>query len=102
MLFYYRRTDDNRMFFGGRATFTAVSAQKSGRILRKKMVLLFPQLAAARVEYTWDGQVALTFDWDPHLGQMDGLYYSMGYCGMAWPFGLPWRRDGRRHRRPGR
>jgi glycine/D-amino acid oxidase-like deaminating enzyme len=87
MLFYYRRTDDDRMFFGGRATFTAVSPQKSGQILRDKMVKLYPQLADAKVEYTWDGYVAFTFDWDPHMGRMDGLYYSMGYCGHGIALG---------------
>ena len=87
MLFYYRTTDDNRMFFGGRATFSTVSPQKSGKILRGKMVRLYPQLAGAAVEYTWDGYVAFTFDWDPHMGKMDGLYYSMGYCGHGMALG---------------
>ena len=87
MLFYYRRTDDDRMFFGGRATFSPVSAQKSGAILRDKMVKLYPQLADAAIEYTWDGSVAFTFDWDPHMGRMDGLYYSMGYCGHGIALG---------------
>lgn len=87
MLFYYRRTDDNRCLFGGRATFTTVSPQKSGRILRDKMVKLYPQLSGAEIEYTWDGYVAFTFDMDPHMGRMDGLYYSMGYCGHGIALG---------------
>jgi len=87
MLFYYRRTADNRLFFGGRATFTAVSPHKSGAILRDKMLKLYPQLAKTRIEYTWDGYVAFTFDWDPHMGRMDGLYYAMGYCGHGMALG---------------
>ena len=87
MLFYYRLTDDNRMFFGGRATFSTVSPQKSGKILHDLLLKLYPQLTGARIEYTWDGYVAFTRDYDPHMGQMDGLWYSMGYCGHGVAFG---------------
>ena len=87
MLFYYRVTDDHRMLFGGRASFSPISAQKSGQILRDHMVGLYPQLDKTQVEFTWEGFVAFTFDMDPHLGRRDGLYYSMGYCGHGIALG---------------
>ena len=80
-LFYFTLSDDNRMLFGGRAAWRPVSAQQSGEIMQRHMVHYFPQLAGAKVEYTWHGQVCMTRDFDPHLGKMDGLYYSIGYCG---------------------
>jgi glycine/D-amino acid oxidase-like deaminating enzyme len=81
MLFYFTLSADDRLVFGGRAAWRPLTAQESGEILQRHMVHYFPQLANAKVEYTWHGQVCMTRDFDPHLGKLDGLYYSMGYCG---------------------
>jgi glycine/D-amino acid oxidase-like deaminating enzyme len=81
MLYYFRLTPDDRMMFGGRAAYRSVSTLTSGAILQRKMVELFPELASAVVEYTWDGYVGFTWDWDPVVGRVDGLFCSMGYCG---------------------
>jgi glycine/D-amino acid oxidase-like deaminating enzyme len=84
LLYYFRITPDQRLLFGGRARFAISNQQsdlKSGRILRKGMLEVFPQLARRRIEYTWGGQVGMTLDRIPHAGVHDGVYYSMGYCG---------------------
>jgi glycine/D-amino acid oxidase-like deaminating enzyme len=84
LLYYFRITPDNRMLFGGRARFAMSSPDsdlKSGRILHKAMISVFPQLAGRQIEYTWGGLVDLTLDQLPHAGEHDGLFYSMGYCG---------------------
>ena len=84
LLNYFRITPDNRMLFGGRARFAMSnpqSDQKSGRILRDAMVRTFPQLADARIEYCWGGQVDMSIDRLVHAGQHDGVYYAMGYAG---------------------
>ena len=81
MLFYFVLSADDRLVFGGRAAWRPLTAMQSGAILAREMVKYFPQLAATKVEFTWQGQVCMTRDFDPHLGKLDGLYYSMGYCG---------------------
>ena len=81
MLYYFRLTPDDRLMFGGRAAWTPTTPQRSGAILHRKMLELYPQLTGTPIEYTWDGQVAMTFDFDPHAGTMGGLYFCMGYCG---------------------
>ena len=51
LLYYFRITPDHRLLFGGRARFAMSNPQsdeKSGRILQKAMVSVFPQLAAGR------------------------------------------------------
>lgn len=81
---YYRLTPDNRLLFGGRARFALSnpgSDRRSGRILRRDMLAIFPQLADARIEYVWGGHVGFPADRMPHAGEMGGLYYSMGYSG---------------------
>ncbi len=81
LLYYFRLSPDKRMVFGGRASFTPASAQRSAAILRKGMAEVFPELAETRVEYAWSGKVAYPIDHLPHAGQLGGIHYSMGYCG---------------------
>ncbi len=84
LLHYFRITPDNRLLFGCRARFAGSNQQsdlKSGKILREAMVHTFPQLADARVDYCWGGQVDMTLDRMVKAGQHDGVYYSMGYAG---------------------
>lgn len=84
LLYYFRITPDDRLLFGGRARFAISSTQtdkKSGGILRKAMVSVFPQLANARVDYSWGGQVDMSMDRMVHAGEHDGLFYSVGYSG---------------------
>lgn len=84
LLYYFRITPDHRLLFGGRARFAMSnpeSDEKSGRILQKAMVSVFPQLAATRVDYCWGGLVDMSMDRMVHAGEHDGLYYSLGYSG---------------------
>jgi glycine/D-amino acid oxidase-like deaminating enzyme len=82
---YFRVSPDNRLIFGGRARFTSSSDpesdRKSGAILRRAMVEVFPQLADARIDYCWGGIVDMTRDRLPRAGEHEGLFYSMGYSG---------------------
>ena len=83
-LFYYRLTPDRRMLFGGRAIFrmpTQSTVCESAAILQDGMHQVFPQLRGVLIEYAWGGTVAFTFDLMPHAGQLDGMYYALGYAG---------------------
>jgi glycine/D-amino acid oxidase-like deaminating enzyme len=83
-LYYYRLTPDNRMLFGGRAAFfpeSEDSVRKSAEILRLGMIDVYPQLKNTKVEFVWGGTLDFAFDIMPHAGQMDGLYYAVGYAG---------------------
>jgi glycine/D-amino acid oxidase-like deaminating enzyme len=83
-LYYYRLTPDRRMLFGGRAAFfpeTARSIRDSAEILRRGMIDVYPQLRDAKVDYVWGGTLDFAFDILPHAGQLDGIYFSVGYAG---------------------
>ena len=83
-LYYYRLTPDGRMLFGGRAAFFPENDQtirSSAEILRRGMIGVYPQLRDARIEYVWGGTLDFAFDIMPHAGQMDGMYYAVGYAG---------------------
>jgi len=90
MIFDYRhylnyfRLWDNRMIFGGRAAFYPESSRtlnRSAEILRKEMIKVYPQLKNANIEYVWGGTLDFAFDMMTHVGQLDGIYYSLGYAG---------------------
>jgi glycine/D-amino acid oxidase-like deaminating enzyme len=81
LLYYFRLSPDRRMVFGGRASFTPTGTRRSAAILATGMGEVFPELAGAIVEYAWSGKVAYPVDHLPHAGRLDGVHYSMGYCG---------------------
>ena len=82
--YYFRLTPDNRLIFGGRARFALSnpeSDQKSASILHRGLTHVFPQLHDVKLDYAWGGTVAFTFDQMLHVGNLDGVYYALGYCG---------------------
>ena len=90
MIFDYRhylnyfRIWKNRLIFGGRAAFfpeNENTLRKSAQILRDDMVRVYPQLKDVKVEYVWGGTLDFAFDMMTHVGEMDGLTYSLGYAG---------------------
>jgi glycine/D-amino acid oxidase-like deaminating enzyme len=83
-LYYYRLTPDRRMLFGGRAAFFPENDQtirRSAEILRRGMVEVYPQLRDAKIDYVWGGTLDFAFDIMPHAGQIDRMYYAVGYAG---------------------
>src|SRR5579863_2258132 len=83
-LYYYRLTPDRRMLFGGRAAFfpeTRQTVRQSAEILRRGMIEVYPQLSDAKIDYVWGGTLDFAFDIMPHAGQLDGMYFAVGYAG---------------------
>ncbi len=83
-IYYYRVTPDNRMLFGGRAAFfpeTKTTVRRSAEILRRGMIEVYPQLKNVKIEHVWGGTLDFCFDIMPHAGEMDGIYFALGYAG---------------------
>ena len=81
---YYRPSaDGQRIIFGGRAALAEKNPLACVPSLRAMLTHVFPQLRSVGITHAWVGWVAYTFDKLPHLGQHDGLYYCMGYCGQG-------------------
>jgi glycine/D-amino acid oxidase-like deaminating enzyme len=84
ILTYYRMSPDGRrVLFGGRARFTQVPAAISAPTLYGFMTDRLPQLKGVRITHAWTGNVAFTFDFLPHMGRVDGLYYALGCNGSG-------------------
>ena len=82
-LYYWRLSADNRMLFGGRASFAPTTIAKARDWLYAAMTRVHPQLAGIGIEYAWGGNVAFTFDRLPHIGRINGITYALGYCGTG-------------------
>jgi glycine/D-amino acid oxidase-like deaminating enzyme len=81
---YFRPSPDGeRIIFGGRAALSERDPLVCAPRLKAMMLQVFPQLRSVEVTHVWVGWVAYTFDTLPHLGQSEGIYYCMGYCGQG-------------------
>jgi glycine/D-amino acid oxidase-like deaminating enzyme len=81
---YFRPSPDGtRILFGGRASAGEADVTRCVPRLRAMLAAIFPPLARVRVSHAWMGFVGFTFDTLPHLGEQDGLFYCMGYCGQG-------------------
>ena len=92
-LHYFRLTPDLRLLFGGRARFvpeTEATIRESAAELHTGMLKVYPQLRGLRVDYAWGGTLDFTYDTMPHLGQIDGYYYALGYAGHGWRWQVAW------------
>ena len=84
VVYYYRASPDRkRIVFGGRVSHNETDPRVSGPLLHAAMAGIFPELAQTRISHSWCGFIAYTFDELMHIGERDGLYYAMGYCGSG-------------------
>ena len=84
LVVYFRRSPDGRrILFGGRVSIFETDPLKSAPALRLELLRIFPQLEDVKLSHSWMGLVGFSFDYLPHLGQQDGLFYTMGYCGSG-------------------
>jgi glycine/D-amino acid oxidase-like deaminating enzyme len=87
---HYFRLWDQRLVFGGRAAFfpeNASTIRHSAEILRQDMLQVFPQLNAVQIEYAWGGTLDFTFDTMPHVGEINGVGFALGYAGHGVALG---------------
>lgn len=79
---YFRLTPDGRLLFGGRHNLaTGLDVADSARILRARLLQVFPQLAGIQIAHTWTGKLGVAFDLMPHAGRSNGIHYAYGYAG---------------------
>ena len=84
LVVYYRASPDRtRILFGGRVSISESDPMRSAPKMRQQLIRLFPELSEIRLSHSWMGFVAYTFDELMHVGEDDGLFYSMGYCGSG-------------------
>ena len=79
---YYRIDAENRMIFGGRASYSNVDFGKVEPDLRRRMVDVFPLLAQAETQQVWSGRIGITVNRVPQFGRTDDdIYFVQGFSG---------------------
>jgi gamma-glutamylputrescine oxidase len=88
VLDYFRTTNDQRMLYGGRVSYSTVTPMNLAESIRQRMVGTFPQLASALVEYAWGGFVDISMNRAPDFGRLPAagsysanVYYLQGFSG---------------------
>ncbi len=82
VLDYFRPSSDHRLLFGGRVSYSGRDRADTARATRARMVRVFPQLAATRIDYAWGGYVDITVNRAPHFGRLaPNVYFLQGFSG---------------------
>ncbi|HEX5695841.1 MAG TPA: FAD-binding oxidoreductase [Acidimicrobiia bacterium] len=82
LLNYMRRTPDDRILIGGRRNLhTGLDLEESAADLHRRLLGFFPELEGVPITHAWGGKLGVTFDLVPHMGQVDGAWYALGYAG---------------------
>lgn len=88
VLDYFRTTNDQRMLYGGRVSYSTVTPGNLAESIRARMVGTFPQLAQAKIEFAWGGFVDISMNRAPDFGRLAQagdnaapVYYLQGFSG---------------------
>ncbi|WP_137388950.1 NAD(P)/FAD-dependent oxidoreductase [Rhodoligotrophos defluvii] len=88
LILYFRKTWENRVVIGGRASFTSErgigGARADYSVLEQVLTGIFPQLAGVPIVHRWTGLVCITFDYLPHYHRpAPGLHVLLGFNGRG-------------------
>jgi len=84
VLDYFRTTNDDRMLYGGRVSYSTRTPANLADSMRRRMVHTFPQLAGVAVDCAWGGFVDITMNRAPDFGRLPDapeVYYLQGFSG---------------------
>ena len=82
VLDYFRCSTDHRLLFGGRVSYSGLDPLNTEKATRARMLRVFPQLADARIEYSWGGFVDITMNRAPDFGRLGpNVYFLQGFSG---------------------
>ncbi len=83
---YWRCSEDGRLVFGGGESYRSSLPNNIADIVRKRVLQIYPQLAAASIDYAWGGKLAITLQRMPHVGRLQkNIHFAHGYSGHGVP-----------------
>jgi len=85
--FLRRSADGKRLLFGGLTGTATSDVPGMAARLRQRLIRILPQLSAVKLSHAWTGYCSATFDLYPHIGEVEGIHYAMGYCFAGIPAG---------------
>jgi len=82
VLDYFRFSQDARMLFGGRVSYSARTPARLGQLMAARMAAAFPALKGVPVDFVWGGFVDISMNRAPDFGRLgQNVYYLQGFSG---------------------
>ncbi|MDP9088149.1 MAG: FAD-binding oxidoreductase [Pseudomonadota bacterium] len=82
ILDYFRRSEDHRLLFGGRVSYSSVQPPRLADSMLGRMRRVFPALSDAKVAYAWGGYLDITMSRAPNFGRLaSNVFYVQGFSG---------------------
>jgi gamma-glutamylputrescine oxidase len=82
ILDYFRRSQDHRLLFGGRVSYSSVQPPRLAESMRQRMLRVFPSLRDVNVANAWGGYLDITLSRAPNFGRLaPNVYYLQGFSG---------------------
>jgi len=82
ILDYFRRSQDHRLLFGGRVSYSSVQPPRLAESIAKRMLRVFPALEQVKVDYAWGGYLDITMSRAPDFGRLArNVFYLQGFSG---------------------
>jgi glycine/D-amino acid oxidase-like deaminating enzyme len=83
--FFSVSPNGKKILLGGRTGNLGLDLKALAAKLHGDLLHIFPELAGTRLSHAWRGRCAAPIDAFPRFGELDGLYYALGYSfsGMA-------------------
>ncbi len=79
---YFRLSQDHRLLFGGRASYSTLPPPHLRGTMTRRMRRVFPQLRDVEIEYVWGGYVDISLNRAPHWGRLgSNVYFAQGFSG---------------------
>ena len=79
---YFRRTEDNRLLFGGGETYGYRFPDDIAQRVRKPLEQVFPQLKGVKISHAWGGTLAITMNRLPYFARPEPhIWSASGYSG---------------------
>ncbi|WP_386683167.1 NAD(P)/FAD-dependent oxidoreductase [Loktanella sp. R86503] len=79
---YYRLSEDRRLLFGGRESYSIGYPKDIAPALHARMISLFPQLAQVKLDYVWGGTLGITMTRLPALQRVaPNIMSGAGFSG---------------------
>ncbi len=79
---YFRKTADNRLLFGGIASYSGRPITNAADALRRQIGKVYPELSDVAIDHAWSGKIAITTSRMPDFGRIgNNVYYAQGFSG---------------------
>jgi glycine/D-amino acid oxidase-like deaminating enzyme len=79
--------DGTRLLVGGRGGMRGNDPEVHAATLYRDMVQMVPELEGVKLTHCWYGVIGFAMDFNPHMGEADGIHYSAAYAGVGLCFG---------------